>query len=130
MSTNQFLLKLGITTAISAVLLLGLHQIPAMQQHWPVSVASVILFSVISILLFFMGENSARSSNKFAFNGLVTISVLGKIVFSMVVLLIYFKVWKPDNRLFVVPFLLIYVIYTIFETAFLLKLAQLKSGSK
>lgn len=127
MTRSLFFSRLLLTILVSGVLLFGLHQIPVFQKHWPVSVGAVGMFTAISVGLFFWGEATAVSKNKLAFNGLITGSVLGKIVFSLVGLMIYFKTQNPADRLFVVPFLLVYVIFTIFETWFLLRLAKTKS---
>jgi hypothetical protein len=130
MGNKQFLMQLTATTGISAVICAGLHQVPAIAPHFWVSISSILTFIIISLGLFFYGKKMARSENKYAFNHLITASVLGKIVISMVILMIYFKGFSPENRLFVVPFLIVYAIFTIFETSFLTKLSKIKSGSK
>ena len=127
MSRSTFFTRLLLVILGCGLGLFGLHQVPVFQKHWPVSVGAVALFTAISLGLFFWGEASAVSKNKFAFNGLVTGSVLGKICLSLIGLMIYFKTQNPPDRLFVVPFLAVYVIFTIFETWFLLRLAKTKS---
>ncbi len=127
MPRQTFFTRLFLVIFGTAAALFALHQIPVFQKHWAVSLGAVALFSAISVGLFFFGEMTALSKNKLAFNGLITGSVLGKIMLSLVGLLIYFKTQKPPDRLFVVPFIAVYIIFTIFETWFLLRLAKTKS---
>ena len=127
MERSTFFTRLLLVVVLTAAGLFALHQIPVFQKHWMVSVVAVGLFTAISIILFFLGETTALSKNKLAFNGLITISVLGKILCSLSGLLIYFKTKNPPDRLFVVPFIAVYIVFAIFETWFLLQLAKTKS---
>ncbi len=130
MEKKDFFSSLALVTFGTAAALGGLHFLELFRPHWAVSAMSLALFVAISVGLFFAGESAAKSSSKMAFNNLITASVLGKIVLSMVALLIYFKTVKPADRYFVLPFLLVYVVFTAYETWFMLKLAKMKSGSK
>lgn len=126
MEPKEFYRNLSLASLVAIAALGGLHFFSAFQKHWAVSALSLALFIGLSVALFYAGRAAAQSSNRLAFNNLITASVLGKIVASLVALFAYFKTQKPDDRLFVVPFLIVYVIFTAFETDFLLKLAKLK----
>lgn len=125
METKTFYTNLLAVTAGASALLAALHfMIPAAQVHWKFAVASVSLFVVICVGLFYMGRNTARSKNKLAFNNVISLSVFGKMVASVAALFIYQKTTHPANEWFVAIFLLTYVVYTVFEVWFMTRLAK------
>ena len=131
MERSTFFSRLLVVTVLNAALLAGLHfGLPVFQKHWPVSIAALATFVGICLALFFVGERMATSKNRLAFNHLITFSVLGKILVSLVVLFVYFKMKQPTDRLFIVPFLLTYLVFTVFETWFMMKLARLKPAGR
>jgi hypothetical protein len=127
MNTQTFFTRLAGITLMTASLLFVLHAMaPEAQQHVVFSVWSIGLFLVICIGLYYAGSASARSTNKFAFSNLVSVSVFGKMVIALVFLLIYQKTMHPQNNWFVGIFLFCYVVYTVFEVWFMSILARMK----
>jgi hypothetical protein len=125
MNKNTFYFNLlGVT--LSIVMLLTLLHIffPPAQIHWQFSCMVTSLFVLISIGLFHAGQSTAKSKNKLAFNNIISLSVLGKMVLSVVLLFLYREGTKPENGWFVIIFLLVYSVYTIFEVVFMTKLAK------
>lgn len=86
---------------------------------------SMAFFTTICLLLFLLGRKSARSSNKQAFNGVISASVFFKIVLSLLFLGIYKKMNHPETVWYVVVFLLHYGIFTAFEVWFMTKLGKM-----
>ena len=72
-----------------------------------------------------MGLSAARGTNKYAFNNLISITVLGKMVLAIGFLFGYQKIAKPENVWFVGIFLLCYVVFTVFEVWFMTRLSRL-----
>lgn len=116
----------GLTSAISLLLFLLHTLLPATQAYWKLSMASVFLFLLICTGLFFAGRNAVRSSNKYAFNNLVTVSVFGKMALSVLFLFLYQQMAKPTDNWFVGIFLCCYVVYTVFEVWFMTLLAKMQ----
>jgi hypothetical protein len=94
------------------------------QPHWQFSIGSVALFVLLCAGLFYMGKNSARSTNKYAFTNLVSVSVFGKMVLAMAGLFFYQQIAHPQNQWFVGIFLWCYLVFTAFEVWFMTKLAK------
>ncbi len=90
-----------------------------------VSVGIIALFVLICTTLYFVGRKAAKSSSKVAFNGLISISVFGKMLLSVAFLLIYQKFAQPTDNWYVGVFLVAYAAYTGFEVWFMQKLARL-----
>jgi|GEM_PF-204703 len=127
MDSKTFFIRLSVVTAATSALLVLLHiGLSEAQMHWKFAVASVLLFAVVCIGLFFAGASAIRSSNKYAFNNLVSVSVFGKMVLAMIFLFAYQRVLKPQNEWFVAIFLVSYVTYTIFEVWFMTRIAKMK----
>ena len=102
-------------------------------SYWPiekelidVSQLSIIFFTVFSVVIFLLAKRSVDSPDKFAFNNIIILSVGAKMIVSLSFLLIYKKLVNPLSHYFVVPFLIIYIVYTIFETYFMTLLSNPK----
>lgn len=131
MDIRSFFIRLTLIGCSTGALLAALHFLfPALRPHWAFSIASVALFMLICTGLFFMGLSAARGTNKYAFNNLVSITVLGKMVLAIVFLFGYQKAAKPENVWFVGIFLLCYVVFTVYEVWFMTKLSRLPQGVK
>lgn len=125
MESSVFFKWHAVVTLSTAVVLAGLHfLLPEAQAHWKFAVASVVLFSLVCIGLFFAGVSAAQSKSKASFINLVSGSVFGKMVLAIAFLFVYQRIAKPDNEWFVGIFLFCYVVYTGFEIWFMTRLAR------
>ncbi len=125
MSLRAFIAYLAgvslLAAALVGALLLGL---PAAQEHGAFSVGMTLFFVLFCVVLFGAGTRAAASTNKYAFIQLVMAAVFGKMLVSLGVLALYRQLAQPTNALFVGIFLLLYVLYTIFEVWFMTRLAR------
>ena len=124
MAPIQFFRHLAFITGGTGLLLAALHFLPTFSQHWPLSLLLLVVFPLVCIGLYYAGQSAVKSSNKVAFNGLVSGSVFGKMVLSLALLFIYQQNFHPTNQWFVGIFLLVYIVYTAFEVWFMTKLAR------
>ncbi len=129
MTFPSFAKQLVALTTLVAVLLLILHQWPIFGTYQSFSWISLLGFFLLIIAMYIMGKCSAADPNKSLF---VSISILlggGKMLLSVLLVIVYSKWVQPSSRGFVVPFFLVYLSFTIFETYFMMKLAQEKGPS-
>lgn len=127
MNLRTFLTLLVATTAIVLSLNLILQQFfGTFVQYSGVTWWSLSLFIPLSIGMYFYGEKASRSENKLLFHNLIIVTIFAKMFLSVFVLLIYKKIFHPETKNFTLPFFLVYFIFTIFETYFMVKLAQKK----
>lgn len=125
MRNKDFFGYLALVTAVTASLLGLLHvYAPQAQAHGNFAGASILLFIVVCVGLFFAGKSAVKAKNKHAFTNLVSLSVFGKMVLAIAFLFVYQTVAKPANEWFVGIFLLSYIIYTGYEVWFMTKLAK------
>ena len=79
--------------------------------------------------MFFLGRKAVASSNKYMFIRLVIGSVMAKMVLILLIIVVYVKLSQPESKFFVLPFLGVYLIFSIFETLVLYKIALSKTAS-
>jgi hypothetical protein len=88
---------------------------------------SLFAFILLSFGLYFLSKQAALSKNKTLFNGIIMASVFFKMFIAVIVLVIYKKVYQPQDKNFLIPFFLTYFLFMIFETYFMIKLAKIKT---
>ena len=130
MAHRKFYLELaGLTLGLIVLALLtGLYTplAPYQDIFW----ISILFFFLFSLLTYWLGNNAAQSDNKFAFTQVTFLFLFGKLLFSIFILIAYKKIADPENNLFVLPFFLVYLCYTAFETSFMMKLGRVNNQSE
>lgn len=127
MQTSRFFLWLSGIGIISflIVFVLGkyfvLSYLAQLLSYW-----SICFFTVFCIVFFIWGKNLSKSKNLFRFNEVIVFSTLSKMLFSIIMLGAFKKIFQPNSKYVILPFIVIYLVYTIFETYFLTKLAKQK----
>ena len=107
-------------------LILLTNSIEIMQQYTDLSVLSLCFMVITTITMYFLAQIALKSSNQYAFIQLVIASVLVKIILALALNMVYVKVMKPEGKYFILPFIIMYIIYTIFETYALFKMSLKK----
>lgn len=130
MTKGDFFSKLGFLSLTLGLMLFGLHQFPAFQPHYLLSWVSCIFFVVFSILIYAIGYKAANHEDKHLFTSVILGFVFGKMFLSILMLVIYHKIVQPTDNLFLAPFFIVYLVYTVFETYFMIKLGKIRPDSK
>lgn len=92
-------------------------------------ILSLVVFTVINIIAYYLGIRAALSSNKSRFIQLIMVLIVVKMFIAVAMVVGYVKMGQPASKLFVLPFLILYVIFTIFEVWILLKIARINPAS-
>ncbi len=125
MSDIRFLLQLLAVSIGCVGLTLGLQQVSwVFTTYAHLAWLGLGLFVGLSVLMYWSSKIAAQSSNQFLFSRLTMLFVLLKMVLTIGVVMVYQRRYLPNDRFFVVPFLMMYLIFTVFETYFLLQLVQ------
>jgi hypothetical protein len=125
MPTRDFFKLLLITTCASWLTILLLNLIfPSVLFTSPISWWSIIFFSVLSLAMYYTGKIALGSSNKMMFSNIASLFMFGKMFLSVIILLIYRQLFNPTTGNFVLPFVVVYLFFTIFETYFMVKLGK------
>jgi len=127
MTKGRFLIEFTITSVITAALLIFLYLFPGISGFLDLGFITWALFSVLSVFLFLIADKAVFHPERTRFISVTIANMLIKMVFSIGLVLSYYTLKKPVNGLFILPFLLVYGIFTIFETRFLLQIANQKN---
>ncbi len=126
MTKRSFFNQLGGLSVGIALLLIILNFIPQIQADISVSWISWLFFIVFTIAVFYVAQKAALSANPHTFTTVIMGVVIGKMFFSVLIILLYVKLMNPETRYFLLPFFAIYFSFTIFELYFMTKLGKMK----
>jgi hypothetical protein len=128
MAHQQFLQPLAAITfgLLLLVFLIGLYA--PLAPYRDIFFISILFFVFFSIVTYKLGKQAAESTNKFAFTNLTLVFLFGKLLLSVVIIVVYKELAAPESNLFVLPFFLVYLCYTAFETYFMMRLAKINSN--
>ncbi|MCB0651219.1 MAG: hypothetical protein KDC85_08090 [Saprospiraceae bacterium] len=124
MSLKTFFSKLLMTMVISVVFIFGMSFIPALQSFNSLGWTSILFFILWTLLMFFISRKAAQNENKNIFTNAILGFTFAKLFISAGIVYAYFKITEPESRFFLIPFFGVYLIYTIFETYFMMKLGK------
>ena len=120
------LLYLTVPLVIITLILQFLY--PPFAPYAPVTWMSIIFFTVFSWAAYQFGAKATASDNKNDFIRSVMMIIMGKLFLSIFLVVGYVYAVQPANRLVVLPFIPIYIVYTVFETKALMELARKKTA--
>lgn len=126
MTTKKFTAQLLSLVSILFLSLFILHSFPLIQPYWDLSILSIVFYTILSILMFLLGKKTANNENINDFSQVVFGSIIGKMFLTVLLVVAYFEMTQPIDRYFLLPFFLIYLAFTIFETAVMMKLSKSK----
>ncbi len=127
MENKSFFIQLSLVVLITSILLFVCYHLLPIMDHLALGIAGLIFFILLSILIFFLATKAAKSTNLNAFTHLIMYNLMIKLFFSIIIVAVYYYLVKPAERLFIVPFVIIYLNFTIFEAIFLSRQARQKS---
>ena len=102
------------------------HTFESLKVYSDLSYYSIIMFSIMSIVLYILLRKSLFSADKQIFTSITLTNMLIRMLGSITLLLFYKKIKECLDNKFIISFLVIYVIFTIFETYFMVGLADQK----
>jgi hypothetical protein len=131
MSQAQFFTRLLITTVIALGCNVGLtYLFTDLRQQWPFVLGGIALFFMLTVIIYFSALPAARSENKARLAQYVMVLTFVKMMLSIVLVYSYYSFGKPPSRSFLYPFFVSYLCFTLFETIWLVQLAQSTSKPK
>jgi hypothetical protein len=111
----RFFLTLFIVSSLCA----ALSYLPPLQPYFWFAIANIVTYNIFYTLIIWLAQRAARSSNKNLLTQLMLSSVFLKMMVALTVFIIYYKTQHPTGLLFLVPFFVIYIIFSIFGIRFL-----------
>ncbi len=128
MNNKQFIISLLLLTAFVAFLVYLMSYVASLVDYLSLGAMSIMLFSSICVVMYIFASRSAKKDQRVAFINIFMLSTLLKMLFSVILIAIYYRTQLPNSKLFIVPFFVVYTIYTIFEVWFMSKLTKIPSN--
>jgi len=126
MSPRNFFTQLAIVSISTFGLLFLMHLSEHFKPFQILTYGSLVGFILLSIGMYYLSSRAANSTDKNLFLQQVMLTTFMKMVLTIAVIIGYHKLAEPESKAYALPFLLIYVIFTIFETSFMMKLSKVK----
>lgn len=124
MTHSSFFAQLAAVTALTAGALFTLFLSPKLAAYHLMGWVSLGGFVLLSVLMYFVAGSAARSKNKNDFTNTVLGFTTGKMMLAAGIIFTYLLLAEPADKLFVIPFFVVYFIFTAFETYFMVKLGK------
>lgn len=129
MPAPLFYRQLGVVAVFTAAALWLLGRVSLFTGHQPLYWTTFGVYILITLLLFWVGRKLAGSSNRNAFTQFVMIALFAKMALTMAVLVAYLKLSEPASKYFILPFFVVYLAFTIYETYMLMNVGRIKPAS-
>lgn len=126
MNWSRFLILFGVTLLCVAISLYLMSLSDKVGDYIDVGYYAVPAFSLLSVVIFALTNILEKRAENQGLLNLVVINVMLKFLITGLVIGIYFQLKKPDDGIFILPFILIYVVFTIFEAYFMSEQARTK----
>ena len=129
MSSARFYLGLAIVLLLAVVsqLLFGWF-LPELKPFIGLGYVAMVYFTTLSVLIYYLSKRLGTHENPYLLLYLTYAVILFKLASSVVIVYAFKRHYHPDTRYFVLPFIVVYILYTIFETAYVDKSGRLKSS--
>lgn len=121
LTSKKFFSALIITLLSSAIVAGYAGELLKVSEHNLLMYLSISLFTLLAIGVFYLSERAARMNSRNFFMQIVMINTMAKMFGSVVLVVGYFAIYKPSTNKFIVPFLIVYILYTIFDAYFMMK---------
>lgn len=123
MKDSVFWGGLAIISIVVYIGLIGALNIEIIKAYDNLYYLTMAFMAFSTIILYVLGKMAIKSSNRYAFIQLVIAGVMFKIIGALVLVGIYVRFVEIQSKFFLLPFIVIYFVYTIFETTILFKMA-------
>ena len=121
--------KYFVVTFMLAMSCVSISRLEKMQPFENFTYSIFIFYAVLSPLLFLWAAKGITSKNNYKFISAVTGSMTVKLLLSLVFVVAYAVLFKPEKPYFIIPFFVDYSCYTILEVSEMMKLTK-TSNSK
>ena len=127
MNANKFFFSLAILCVIT---FLGVFFIQGsnndLSKHLILSYLGITGFAIHNIIFFYVAQIYSSKSMDRKYIGMVYMSVLTKLIFAISLPVAYYLLNSQPQGFFVMPFIIIYIVFTVFETYVLNKMAVMR----
>ncbi len=110
---------------LSGITLIITNAWEVFSSHLNFYLLSMVAFLLLSVLSLFLGQKTSLHRNKSLFGAVVLASITFKMLLSILIIVIYIQEFATPEKWFVLPFFLMYLYFTLYETYALVNIGQL-----
>lgn len=122
-----FIKKLSLATLFLLIVIIGLGQFEAFKEGFYFNIIGLIYLNLVSLFAFRMMVKAVESDNNQDFMLYTAAAFASKFFLSIGFVAVYFFVWEPQGKYFILPFFLMYLIFSgliAFDTKRVFKLGK------
>ena len=119
MSKRDFLKFLVLSNIVSLILFFLFNLGLELSPYLNLLLVSLAFFSLYNVALYYISQAATKSKIKNQFIHLVLYNVFIKIIFAFALIFIYVKATDPASKYFIIPFVIAYFVFTVFETYYM-----------
>ena len=128
MTDGRFYKGLGLTTLVAVGGAAGLHALMDLDYALGLTVTAIVVLALACVGMFYAGRWAAGHRNKFMFNNVFLGLTMVKMFGAGIAVVVFALVAEPVNKLFVLPFFLVYLIFSVYEVYTLVVVARRTPG--
>lgn len=120
----------GILAAIIVILVAGIKYFATYENLEGESLAysGIIVFSLLCISFYVLTRYLSSKSAEKAYMNLIFMNFLIKFVIVILIPLVYYLENDVMTSNFILPYIIVYIVFTVFETAFMSKNVRMRKG--
>jgi len=126
MDKRTFYSQFTILNILSFIGIAASLYVPSFAEHYALAWAYFLFFAIFVWLTYVLAVRAAASENKYDFTRLSIALIFFKILFCIIIAVIYDKSVVPTNNYHIIYFLVLYLVYSIFEFRVLFKMSYQK----
>jgi FtsH-binding integral membrane protein len=107
-----FLKKLSLVALFLLIVLVALGQFQAFKEGLYFNLIGLAYLYLVSLFSFLMMKRAVESENNSDFMLYSAAAFAGKFFLSITFVAVYFFIWKPEGKYFILPFFLMYLIFS------------------
>lgn len=123
MNVQRFFMLLLLTNVVSAIILLLLMQ-TTLRPYTSIGWLAMMTFSILSIIVFFLIDRVSQAKKKTLFIQIILANMMAKFACSVLIAGMYYVKMNPTDGVFILPFIIVYIVFTVFETYYMDKQAR------
>jgi len=127
MSQREFYKDFFITISIAGVITLLMMQWTPLKPYLDFAVICFSFFTALTLIVFIAGDALVKQSNKMLFSYFAMFIILFKLLAAIGIVWGYNSIIQPANKHYVILFIVLYFVFTIFEVKILTKLSKVKT---
>lgn len=116
------LLSIIIVLSAGVALLSSRHEI----EGAPLAYAGIIVFSALCIAFYFLTRFLSLRSAEKAYLNVIFLNFMVKFFIVILIPLVFYLQNEPMTSNFILPYVVVYIVFTVFETSFLSKNVRMR----